>query len=458
MKDQDRNGHAETKKFALTSWLKLKFTKDKETSLVDTQFIDDLSDSKTVGRYDIQEKVGQGSMGIVYLGMDPFIKRPVAIKISRPQSDLQKDEIEKYQKRFFTEAQSAGRLNHPHIVGIYDAGMHRNFYYITMEYIDGPTLKKFCVKDSLLPLKSVIEIIFSACTAIDYAHSKGVVHRDIKPSNMMLNSTGKLKITDFGIAYIDTDHTSQKGIIGSPCYMSPEQVKEEAVVDQSDIFSLGCVLYELLAGQKAFVGDNHFAVMYKITHEDPPSILEVRKDIPAILDKITMRALAKDPKKRYQTCMDMAYDLRVALRGIIGTVKKSKVEDVVDYVRNVSFFENFSRDQVKQILKPSNLIKVPKGKILVSEGEIDDSFFIILSGQAVVRKNEKNIAVIKRGECFGEMAYLGDQTRAATVIAGSDCVLMKISATLLGKSSETIQLLFLKRFAMTLLTRLSGKK
>ncbi|MFC1515515.1 serine/threonine-protein kinase [Thermodesulfobacteriota bacterium] len=458
MKDTDQNGHSETKKFALTSWLKLKFTKDNDTSLVDTKFIADFSDSKTVGRYDVEEKAGQGSMGIVYLGRDPFIKRPVAIKVSRPHSDLPTDEIEKYQKRFFTEAQSAGRLNHPHIVSIYDAGMHLNFYYITMEYIDGPTLKKFCNKESLLPVNRVMEIIFSACKAIDYAHSKGVYHRDIKPSNMMLNSTGKLKITDFGIAYVDTEYTAQKGIIGSPCYMSPEQVKEVPVIDQSDIFSLGCVLYELLTGQKAFAGDNHFAVMYKITHEDPPSLQSIRKDLPKVLDKITMRALAKDPKKRYQTCMDLAYDLRVALRGITGTVKKSKVEDVVDYVRNVSFFESFSKEQVKQILKPSNLIKVSKGKVLVSEGEIDDSFFIILSGHAVVRKNKKNIAVINRGECFGEMAYLGDQTRAATVVAGSDCVLMKISATLLGKSSETIQLLFLKRFAMTLLARLSGKK
>jgi len=459
VKNKDYNGGAKSKKLGLTTRLKLLFTgKEKAPSLVDKQFLDDLSDSKTVGRYDISEKLGQGSMGVVYLGMDPYIKRHVAVKIARPYSGLQTDESEKYRKRFFTEAQSAGRLTHPNIVAIYDAGMHRNFYYITMEHIDGSTLKQFCLKENLLPINKVVEILFTACKAIEYAHSKGVVHRDIKPSNMMLSSSGILKITDFGIAYIETDHTSQKGIIGSPCYMSPEQVKEEPVVDQSDIFSLGCVLYELLTGQKAFAGDNNFSVMYKIANEEPPSMLDIRKDIPKILDKITKKALAKDPNSRYQTCMDFAYDLRVALRGLTGTIKKSKVEDVVDYVHRVSFFENFTREQVKKILKPSNLIKVPKGKVLVSEGEIDDSFFIILSGRAMVMKNDKTIAVIKRGECFGEMAYLGDQTRAATVITGSECILMKISATLLERSSESIQLLFLKRFAMTLLARLSGKK
>jgi serine/threonine protein kinase len=458
LKNKDKSGHSESKKFGLTSWLKLKFTgKDKEDSLVDDRFIEDLSGSETIGRYDIVEKLGQGSMGLVYLGTDPFIKRNVAVKVARPHSALQDEEFEKYRKRFFTEAQSAGRLAHPNIVSIYDAGMHQDFYYITMEYIDGPTLKKYSQKDNLLPVKKVLEIIFSACRAIDYAHSKGVVHRDIKPSNIMLTSSGKLKITDFGIAYIETEHTSHKGIVGSPCYMSPEQVKEEPIVDQSDIFSLGCVLYELLTGEKAFSGENHYAVMYKITHEDPVPMLDIRPDIPKLLDTIIKKVLAKDPTSRYQACMDLAYDLRVVLRNLTGTVKKSKVEDVVDYVHNVSFFGDFSRDQVKKILKLSNLSKVPKGKVLVSEGEIDDSFYIVLGGYAEVMKDDRKIAVINRGECFGEMAYLVDQTRTATVVAGTDCILMKISATLLSKLADSIQLLFLKRFAMTLLARLSGK-
>ena len=458
MADKEKNGDSQVKKLGLTSWLKLKLLgKEKGVSLVDTQLLDDLSTQKTIGRYDILEKLGQGSMGVVYLGIDPYIKRKVAIKIARPFTDYQEDEAQKYRARFFTEAQSAGRLSHPNIVAIYDAGMHQDFNYITMEYIDGSTLKNFCNKDHLLPINKVVEIVFTACKAIDYAHSRGVIHRDIKPSNMMLTQSGDIKITDFGIAHVQTDLSYTKGVIGSPCYMAPEQVKEKSVSDKSDIFSLGCVLYELLTGKRAFPGDNHFAIMYKITHEDPPSLLEIRPELPPVLDKITRKAIAKDTADRYQSCMDFAYELRVALRGLTNTVKKSKAEDVVDYVHQVSFFENFTRDQVKNILKSSNLIKVPKGKVLVSEGEIDDSFYIILSGKSVVRKNDKNIAVITRGECFGEMAYLASDARAATVVAGTDCVLLKISATLLQKSSESVQLLFLKRFAMTLLSRLAKK-
>ena len=372
------------------------------------------------------------------------------------------DNLKKFTKlvtylNFFIEAQSAGRLMHPSIVAIYDAGMYKDFCYITMEYIDGPTLEKFCFKDNLLPISRVVEIIFAVCKALDYAHKKEVIHRDIKPSNIMLNKSGGIRITDFGIAQIKSEQSASKGIIGSPSYMSPEQINEEPVEDKSDIFSLGCVLFELLTGEKAFTGENYFEVMYKITNEEPVPVRKMRPEIPEILERITRKALAKDPLDRYQTCEDFAYALRVALRGFKGTVKSSKVEDVVDYIHSVPFFENFSKDQVKEILHASNIIKVLKGKVVVTQGEIDDSFFIILSGKAAVQINNKSIAFLGRGECFGEMSYLSGQARAATVVAETDCILLKISATLLDKSSESMQVVFLRNFAMTLSNRLSAK-
>lgn len=444
------------KKQGLTRWLRSKFLgREKESSPVDTQFLDDLSDIKTVGRYEILGRLGQGSMGVVYLGRDPYINRKVSIKISRPAADVKGEKADKYRKRFFLEAQSAGRLMHPNIVGIYDAGMYKDFCYITMEYIDGPTLEKFCDKDSVLPVSKVVELLFEACNALGYAHNRGVVHRDIKPSNIMLNKAGEVRITDFGIAQIKSEQTASKGIIGSPSYMSPEQVKEELVEDKSDIFSLGCVLYELLTGEKAFSGENYFSIMYKITNEEPVPIRQHRPDLPEILARITAKALAKDPSRRYQTCMDFAYDLRVALRGLKGATTSDKVESVVDYIHSVPFFESFTKEHVKEILGASNVIKVMKGKVVVVEGEIDDSFYIILSGEGSVRKGTQSIATISRGECFGEMSYLSGESRAATVLADTDCILLKISATLLDKSSEAIQLRFLKKFAMTLLKRLS---
>ena len=450
-------GKSEIDKIGFTNWLKKKLLgRDKEQDPVDTQFLEDLKGIEKVGRYEVIEKLGQGSMGVVYKGRDPYINREVGIKISRPAPNVIGKKADEYRKRFFLEAQSAGRLAHRNIVSIYDAGMYKDFCYFTMEYIDGPTLEKFCDKDNLLPVNKAAEIIIVTCKALDYAHQMGVVHRDIKPSNIMLNKSEYVKITDFGIARIKTEQTFSKGILGSPSYMSPEQIKEEPVTNVSDIFSLGCVFYELLTGRQAFPGDNYFSVMYKITNTDPSPIRELRPNVPEILEKITWKALSKDPDQRYQTCMDLAYDLRVTLRGLKDeTVKKDRPEDVIDYVHNVSFFSRFTKEQVKNILEAANVIRVTENTVMVTEGDIDDSFYIILSGRAVVRKNRKYIATIDRGECFGEMAYLSGDPRTATVIADTDCILLKISAMLLDKSPPDIQLLFLKRFALTLLRRLS---
>jgi len=454
--EKARNDNSQEKKHGLTSWLKLKLLGgEKVPSPVDTQFLTDLSDVRTIGRYEIMNKLGQGSMGVVYLGRDPYINRNVSIKVSRPAADVGGEKANRYRERFFVEAQSAGRLMHPNIVAIYDAGMHKDFCYITMEYIDGPPLEKFCRKDKLLPVSKVIEVLIAACKALDYAHRKGVIHRDIKPSNIMFAKAGGIKITDFGVARIKSEQTISKGIVGSPSYMSPEQVKEAPVEDKSDIFSLGCVMYEMLTGQKAFSGDNYFSIMYKIINEDPLPMHEIRPKIPKIMARIAGKALAKDPNRRYQSCMDFAYDLSVALRGIKGNQKSEKAANIVEYVHHVPFFENFNKEQVKEILNASSIIRASEGKVLVTEGDIDDSFFIILSGKAAVKKSEQDVAIISRGECFGEMSYLSGQARAATVMAKTDCILMKISATLLDKSAESMQLRFLKNFSMTLIKRLS---
>lgn len=406
----------------------------------------EFEDIKTVGRYKIIRKLGQGNTGVVYLGSDPYIKRSVAIKISQPTSDNAR-------RRFFIEAQSAGRLNHPSIVSIYDAGVFRNSCYITMEYIEGADLKKYCKKDSLLPLNKVVEIIFSVCNALDYAHRNGVVHKDIKPANIMIDKMGNIKITDFGIAQM-TERTAEIGFFGTPSYMSPEQLKDEVVGSESDIFSLGCVLYELLTAERAFSGDKVFAIMYKIINEEPVSITYLRPDLPKILGKITKRALSKARNERYQTCMDFAYELRVALRGLTGTLDKTR--DVGDYIHSVPFFHNFTKKQVRELVSACTIVKARKGKVIVAQGEIDDTFYVVLSGKAKVMKDDQQvIASIGTGQCFGEMSFIGGQARIATVLADTDCALLKISATLLDRSSESIQLLFYKSFAMTLVRRMS---
>ncbi|MBW1705597.1 MAG: protein kinase [Deltaproteobacteria bacterium] len=413
----------------------------------DEEFIAGLADLTTVGRYEIIRKLGEGGAAAVYLGKDRYIKRYVAIKMSQPTAD-------KGRSRFFLEAQSAGRLNHPNIVAIYDADVYKDFCYLTLEYIEGPTLKKFCHKDDILPMSRAVEIVFSACNALDYAHKQGVIHKDIKPSNIMLDKEGAIKITDFGIAQM-VGKTAELGVIGTPSYMSPEQAEDGIVGNQADIFSLGCVLYELLTGERAFSGDNSFVIMYKIINKEPEPMLRIRPEIPEILEQITKKALAKDIKERYQSCMAFADELRVALRGLRGIVQNEETSEIVDYVHHVPFFHNFTRDQVNELVSANSIIKVPVGRVVVSEGEISDTFYVILSGKLKIMKGDEKIALIGDGECFGEMAYIAGQARFATVVADTDCILMELNPTFMERLSKSIQFLFFKNFAMTLVRRLS---
>ncbi len=406
------------------------------------------SDLESVGRYRIVKKLGQGSAGVVFHGIDPYIKRQVAIKLSRMTTN-------KARERFFTEAQNTGCLNHPNIIAVYDVGLHQDFCYITMECVEGSTLEKFCLPESLLPLQKVMGIVLSVCDALDYAHNRKIIHRDIKPSNIMLDKDGRTKIADFGIAQM-TEKTSEIGVWGTPSYMPPEQLKEEPYGNESDIFSLGCVMYELLTGRQAFPGENNFSIMYKITNESPARMAEIRPDLPEIFDKILSKAIAKNPKERYQTCMDMAYDLRVALRGLAVSAKDEKINDAFDFIHHIPFFTNFTKEQLKELVAASNIIKVPKGKVVVAEGDISDALYIILSGAVLVLKDGSRINTITVGDCFGEMSYLCGQARAATVEADTDCILMRVSAALLDRSPESVQLLFFRNFAITMVKRLAA--
>jgi len=190
-----------------------------EETSIDSKFIASLEKLKTVGRYELIHKLGRGGAGVVFLGRDPYIKRDLAIKIAPTTTD-------KSRERFLVEAQSAGRFSHPNIVGIHDVGVQDDFCYITMEYIEGPTLEKFCDKDSLLPFGKVVDITLSVCSALSYSHKQGVIHRDIKPANIMIDKEEITKITDFGVAQM-TENTAETGLFGTPSYMSPEQLKDE---------------------------------------------------------------------------------------------------------------------------------------------------------------------------------------------------------------------------------------
>lgn len=266
-----------------------------------TMVMDDTHTHPTFGRYEILRELGRGAMGTVYLGRDPKINREVAIK-TLEYGQVAGDELADVKARFFREAEAAGKLSHPNIVAIYDAGEEHDMAYIAMELLTGKDLTSYCKPGSLLPQSRTIDIIVEVTSALDYAHQLGVIHRDIKPANIMMIEDGRIKVTDFGIARVmDASQTKTGIILGTPSYMSPEQVAGKDVDGRSDLFTLGAVFYQLLAGVKPFGGDSLTAILYAITHKRPTPLSEIVPDIDPCIEQIVNRLLTKGVTKRYQS-------------------------------------------------------------------------------------------------------------------------------------------------------------
>jgi serine/threonine-protein kinase len=281
------------------------------TRTTDTIIIRSGQQPTALGRYQVVKELGRGAMGIVYLGKDPTIQRFVAIKTMRLDEIDNADELKEFRDRFFREAESTGRLSHPNIVTVYDAGEQDGLAYIAMEYLEGTLLGNYCVKGSFLPAKQVLQIVATVAEALDYAHSQEVVHRDIKPANIMILRNRLVKVMDFGIAKVASHSKTQTSmILGTPRYMSPEQTAGKSVDGRSDVFSLGIVLFELLTGEKPFDADNMPALALKISKAPHPPLLKFRRDLPTRVQSIIDRALQKEVSHRYRHASDFAQDLR----------------------------------------------------------------------------------------------------------------------------------------------------
>ena len=281
-----------------------------------------MNDQKRFGRYLIAGELGRGAMGAVHLAKDPLIERDVAIKTLLP--DLPAEVMGDVRERFLREARSAGRLNHPNIVTIFDVGEQDGVAYIAMEVLEGRSLQQM-LRDGRLPLASVVDIAAQVADALDHAQRFGIVHRDVKPANIMVSATGRAKLTDFGVAHVPSSNMTQTGAaLGSPKYMSPEQVTGQAIDPRSDIFSLGAVLYEMLTRRTPFenaADTNVWALLHRIAGERHRPVTEIDRELPAIFDRILDKALAKKPAERYQRAGDLANDLRnTRLAGAFGTV------------------------------------------------------------------------------------------------------------------------------------------
>ena len=415
---------------------------------------------KKLGKYELLYKLGEGATSTVYLAHDPFAGRQVAIKLATAGllSDPRKGK--RYAKLFLNEATLVGKLQHPHIVQIFDAVVNEDQCYIVMEYVPGETLEHHTEAATLLPIDKVVELIFKCALALNFAHRAGITHRDIKPANLLLSESLTPKITDFGAA-IDAnaqDLTQVRGV-GSPPYMSPEQVSEQDLDHRTDIYSLGVVLFQLLTGKLPFLGENPYKTIFKIINEEPPLPSTLRPGLPQSLDRIVCKAMAKDRENRYQTWNAMAQDLVQAAQGLqLPQQTANEFADTRKFtaLRSMPFFEEFSDVEIWEVIRFAIWRRIPAGTRIMRTGDIGDFFAFLVQGELTVQKNTRTLRTLYPGDCFGEMAVIRrlSQQRTADVIATSNADIVCIRSETLHQASEACRMRFYQGFMETMATRL----
>ncbi|MEQ1439785.1 serine/threonine-protein kinase [Fontimonas sp. SYSU GA230001] len=409
-----------------------------------------------IGKYEVRGEVGRGGCGVVYKGFDPFVQRDVALKVALQDAALRSDEA--HTRAFFAEAHAAGMLQHPNIVALYDAGVEGDLSYIVMEFIDGETLLPMCRPNTArMPLEQVVDIGYKCAKALDYAHGKGVLHRDIKPSNIMLTRDGTPKLMDFSIAEIRSaeQDDSPRSVIGSPPYMSPEQIARAPMGPPSDLYSLGAVLFQLLTGTPPFTHAQIPELFRAIRNQPAPDVHDLRPDVPEALSDTVARLLLKDPAQRFQTGAELASILSRLFDQLHSVGQQVSRRESRDSLRRLHFFNAFSDDQIDEILNASTMMTYAPGQTLIEEGEIDNALYLLARGSADVLKGGKPIGRLDKGDCVGEVGFLTAARRTATVVAATPVLALKVNAALMDQVSRDCQLRFYKVFTETLIYRLS---
>ena len=423
-----------------------------------TELRRELDGPEKIGKYVIINKVGKGSTGTVYLSHDPYYRRDVAIKVYNLEEDVDAERAKVSRKMFFNEAHMVGMLQHPNIMPIYDAGEEDGKYYVVTEHVQGArTLAAYCRPDNLLRVDDVVEIIYKCAKALHYAHGRGVIHRDIKPSNIMLTIDNDVRIIDFGIAICaDADVSRIEGIAGSPSYMSPEQIQSEDLTPASDIYSLGAVLYELLTGFRPFRANNLSKLLHQIVYATPPPIHTYRDDLPEDLEQVVAMTMQKEPAKRCASGNVLAAQLTRVHQDLRSKYDSLDNQEHFDLLRTLTFFHEFSHSEIWEVLRASEWTEYKDGDNIVREGEMDDRFYIIVSGQCEVEANGHQLGVLTNGNCFGETSYVRGAKRTASIRAKGPTTILRVSSTLMEQVSQACQLRFNKVFLRSLITRLQG--
>ncbi len=383
-----------------------------------------MSNFKTIGRYKIEEKIGEGSYGLVFRGQDPLLQRDVAIKVAKINTNSP-EETQELAKAFYNEAQIAGNFTHTNIVTVFDVGRDNGMDYLVMELVPGRPLDDYFSDTGIESVEECIDIIHKCCVALDFVHFHGIIHRDIKPGNIIYNRPqGLVKLTDFGISH----YLESKDLVtnaGTLAYMAPEHFLEARdITILTDIFALGCTMYKMLTGKRPFDG-NSKTLVNQILYEAPTPLWGLRPDIPDDICEIVEKAMAKQDADRYQSALEFAADLIMAHNKI--ELEKTQSRKSVSWPPELQYYTNFrqndwfryfSPDQIQQLLQIGSVKIVPDGYAIITEGEVSQEFFLLIEGQVMVMKKGVNISLLESGACFGDTSLLGETTqRTASVKA-----------------------------------------
>lgn len=406
-----------------------------------------------IGSWEIMGVLGRGASATIYLGRELFPARDVAIKLY-DHLRLNEEDRKLFRSLFLKETLLARRLTHPNITQVYDAAADDERAYIVMEYAKEGSLDRFCTPETVLEPEHIARLLEQCCDALSYAHANGVVHRDLKPANILLDADGEVKVADFGVAFtnLQFDATRQM-VVGSPAYMAPEQLEGKPASMQSDIYSMGIVLYKMLAGALPFPPDTPAALMTRILLGNLPAPSRARADINPMLDTIFARATACDPEMRYATWEDFAADLRtVASPGPQLTTAESRVEAL----GHLPFFRDFTPAELAEVEPMGRWFDVRANAQLVGEDDPGYSFFVLVRGQMRVQRRGTLLAIRGSGEVLGETSFLrrSGAKRFSTLTAVTDCAVIEIDPDVLWLASPEVTRKFHLAFLNVMADRL----
>ncbi len=415
-----------------------------------------------IGKYKVIREIGKGATATVYLCKADDIEELVAVKLV-DFGDKNRDQgkwSRRMRKLFLTEAAIAAKLNHPNIIRIFDAQVEEDRAYLVMEYIEGQPLDHYCEFNRMLPLPRAVSIVFKCCLALDYAFRQGVVHRDVKPANILIGANDMVKLTDVGLALNgakenDKDSTFIMGV-GSPAYMSPEQVKGYPLNQKTDLYSLGVVLFHLLTGRLPFRAKHPAQLIYKIMNADPPSPSQLNPEVPEGMDRVIRKALEKDLYSRYKNGAEFAKDLSSVRFKLLDENYVPPDTTRFSILRKMAFFTEFDDVEVWEVLRFSSWRQFQENATLMREGDTDNRFGLIISGHVQVSVGGRLLADLTQGEVIGEMGYLDPRhlRRSATVVAASPVTFLEVSPSALALASEECLEHFRAQLISTVVQRL----